>query len=119
MKLHLACLASLVVAATFTAENANAQHYFVPPPGTYVGPLPFGGGFAPDMCGPGFYCTNGCTYYGPSYNVYPPFPPFQGILPPMNNHGFPVNPFTRSPRDFFMWSDAQKSLHTREVRPPF
>jgi hypothetical protein len=40
-------------------------------------------GYAPDACGPGFYtvCPNGIAF-GPNYCVYPPFPPFNGILPP-------------------------------------
>ena len=54
------------------------------------------------MCGPYFYCTNGYTWYGPSYNVYPPFPPVGGV-PPNIQCGMPYNPFVRSPRDFFMY----------------
>jgi hypothetical protein len=30
---------------------------------------------------------------------------------------FPTHPYARSPRDFFMWTEAQEELHTRE-RPP-
>ena len=62
---------------------------------------------APDMCGPGF-CIPNCYggYYYPSYNVTPPFPPFQGVLPiPAGAAGharFPSHPYVRSPRDFFM-----------------
>ena len=77
---------------------------------------------APDMCGPGYYCVNNCgLIYGPNHCVYPPFPPFQGMLPgpkpPPGAGGpggcvvgpggiiypaFPSHPFARSPRDFFM-----------------
>ncbi|MCS6852693.1 MAG: hypothetical protein NZ700_16170 [Gemmataceae bacterium] len=63
---------------------------------------------APDVCsGLGHYWTHplGQTY-GPSYNLVPPWPPFNGLLPipkpccgPM---GFPTHPFARGPRDFFM-----------------
>jgi hypothetical protein len=28
-------------------------------------------------------------------------------------------PWYRGPRDFFMWSEAQKEILTRETRPPF
>jgi len=37
---------------------------------------------APDLCGPGWYCSNPCgMVYGPNYCIYPPFPPFNGLLP--------------------------------------
>ncbi len=61
---------------------------------------------APDACGPGFYATNCCgCLYGPNYCLRPPFPPFNGMLPPPNNNGpaFPTHPFARGPRDFFMY----------------
>jgi hypothetical protein len=29
---------------------------------------------------------------------------------------FPTHPYARSPRDFFMWSEAQQDLHTRQWR---
>src|SRR5262249_49514690 len=37
---------------------------------------------APDACGPGWYtvCPDG-TAFGPNYSVYPPWPPFNGMLP--------------------------------------
>jgi hypothetical protein len=56
--------------------------------------------------------------YGPNYDLRPPFPPFNGLLPP--NPGaagagagagagnvfttpvFPTHPYARSPRDYFM-----------------
>jgi hypothetical protein len=92
------------------------------------------------MCGGYFYCTNGCQWYGPSYCVRPPFEPFNGLRPcppptpmqlaaqqgytmpgyaPAPNVALPINPWTRSPRDFFMWGEAQQERHTREIRPPF
>jgi hypothetical protein len=81
---------------------------------------------APDACGPGNYGTNwNGLYYGPNYCVYPPFPPYNGMLPGpcpgspaaaaaagvgsgclpgMNGPvTFPTHPFARSPRDFFMY----------------
>jgi hypothetical protein len=156
MKRFLLGLAGLA-ALGLTASTANAQHYSGPPPSyytpqpypNYYGGYPPGPRIAPDMCGPYFYCTNGCTWYGPSYCVRPPFEPFNGIRPGMpgpplpknmpppptpyqfaaQNHGgapmgpgqavMPYNPWTRSPRDFFMWNEAQQELHTREARPPF
>ena len=48
-------------------------------------------------------------WYGPYYNYYPPFAPFQGmvVVPARPNCGaggaFPSHQWARSPRDFFMW----------------
>lgn len=66
---------------------------------------------APDACGPGFYCVNACgTVYGPNHCVYPPFPPFQGMVfgPPCSPL-FPTHPFARSPRDYFMIGEGSTS----------
>lgn len=59
---------------------------------------------APDACGPGYFCTNGCGMnYGPNYCLTPGFPPFNGARPPMKKPpGMPMHPFARSPRDYFM-----------------
>jgi hypothetical protein len=83
---------------------------------------------APDACGPGYYDVNPWFQpYGPNYNVYPPFAPFQGMIfprqasyrpgagggagngngvggPPIQatHPGFVTHPYARSPRDFFM-----------------
>lgn len=130
MKASLAGLATFAALA-LSAHSASAQYapntYGYPPPPRY----------APDMCWGGIYTYNGCQWYGPGYNVYPPFQPFQGILPgkqypglpcppgcaPQNNGpgnvALPVNPWTRSPRDFFMWGEAQQERMTRENRPAF
>jgi hypothetical protein len=62
---------------------------------------------APDM-----YTCNGCCCAPPSYGmvcapgccVYPCFPPFQGVLPILDNR-VPNHPYARSPRDFFMYED--------------
>jgi hypothetical protein len=141
-----------LLALGLAASGAHAQ-YYVTPAGYYTpSPYPYYGGYppgprvAPDMCGGYFYCTDGCTWYGPSYCVRPPFEPFNGIRPGLggglpNNMpppptpaqfaaqkfgpagvgpgqvALPVNPWTRSPRDFFMWTEAQQSLNTREARP--
>jgi hypothetical protein len=143
MKLHLACLGA-AAALGLSATAAPAQYY--PPP---QGPYPYYQPYqylrvAPDMCGGYFYCMNQCgTWYGPSYCVYPPFAPFNGLLPGKapppgmppfptpyqfacqqgnggpGNVALPVNPWTRSPRDYFMWNEAQQERHTRETRPPF
>jgi hypothetical protein len=64
----------------------------------------------PSACGPGgFYNTGRCGgVYGPNYNLYPPFPPFQGVQPSSScgqqQQGMQFNshPYARSPRDFFM-----------------
>jgi hypothetical protein len=31
----------------------------------------------------------------------------------------PYNPWTRSPRDYFMWTEAQQEVLTRQQRPAF
>jgi hypothetical protein len=61
---------------------------------------------AADACGPGFiyYNYNGAPY-GPNYSIRPPWPPFNGMLPPSdwgNNGAFGNHPYARSPRDYFM-----------------
>jgi hypothetical protein len=66
---------------------------------------------APDACGPGFYCTNYCgCVYGPNYYVRPPWEPFNGFRPCLQQDqqqapGYGIHPFARSPRDFFMLGD--------------
>jgi len=91
----------------FAASSAKAQCIVIP-----AAP-------APDMCGPGYYAQNCCgAWYGPNYCVYPPFPPFNGMIwapkpaPGMPGYGgmqgyggtpgFPTHPYARGPRDFFM-----------------
>ena len=87
----------VLLAGLIAASAAQAQNCYYPVPQ------------APDMRGGGFYCQNYCgAWYGPNYCVYPPFAPFQGMVPgppPGNGMGgqFPSHPFARSPRDFFMW----------------
>jgi hypothetical protein len=109
---------SAVVAGALASGTAPAQYYYPAP--VYYSGYPT----APDMCGPYFYCTNGCTWYGPSYNVYPPFPPVGGIMPGGGQGagqmcGQIYHPWARSPRDYFMWTEAQRERITRETRPPF
>lgn len=100
--------------------------------GCYYPPIPQ----APDMCNPGYYWTSGCGMtYGPSHCVYPPYPPFQGMVPCPTPRGgapgmpgmpgaarapglagpgampsptFPTHPYARSPRDFFMYYDKDE-----------
>ena len=93
------CSAALLAVA-LSASSASAQYPCLAPPQ------------APDACGPGYYCTNACGMrYGPGYCLYPPFPPFQGMVPgppPKGAPGspmFPTHPYARSPRDFFMYFD--------------
>jgi hypothetical protein len=86
-------------------------------------PLPY----APDACGPGSYGTNPYgTAYGPNYYVQPGFPPVGGVPPPPLNLGncmqpaiavFPSHPYARGPRDYFMWTEAERERITRERRP--
>jgi hypothetical protein len=91
---------------------------------------------APDACGPGYYFYD-CygTQFGPTHNVYPCFQPYQGALPqfrpaivngkpylPSPQAGppnFATHPYARSPRDFFMWAEAQRDRATREQLPRF
>lgn len=115
-----------VLCATGLAAEARAQCYGCSP--ALQRPLLQ----APDACGPGFYYIDRCgTIYGPNYCLYPPYPPFQGWVRPcppgpgglgmpgqMGTPSFPSHPHARSPRDFFMWTEAQAERHTRERRLP-
>jgi hypothetical protein len=72
---------------------------------------------APDAQGPGYYAQNWCgAWYGPNHCVYPPYPPFNGMVPAPQGSAngmaqagmygqarFPSHPFARGPRDFFMY----------------
>jgi hypothetical protein len=122
-------LGVLVCAGLFAAP-AGAQ--YVSP--VFCRPLPH----APDATGPGFWCwcPDG-SYLGPIHCLRPPFPPYNGPAAPFPGQGaqgaqggfggsgqggrpaFPSHPYARSPRDFFMWSEAQQDRHTRERRPVF
>jgi hypothetical protein len=117
------------------AAPAAAQYPAFAPKQCYPPP-------APDGCGPGYFYYNwDGTLYGPSHCVRPPWEPYNGPRPcptpvvgpngkpmipaapaPGGPHGppnFPSHPFARSPRDFFMWSEAQRELYTREQLPRF
>ena len=60
----------LVLGTFVAASHAQAQCYFPPIPQ------------APDARGCGYYEPNYYgQWYGPNYCVYPPFPPFQGMVP--------------------------------------
>lgn len=107
----------LVVALAAPAASAQCYVPYIPK--------------APDACGPGNFGPNwNGLYYGPNYCVYPPFPPYNGMLPgpsgaagaagaaggafgaPGVGYGtlpgvngpvtFPTHPFARGPRDYFM-----------------
>jgi hypothetical protein len=130
--------AALALALVLSASAAQAQSYYPPQP-TYPCNQCQYVRVAPDMCGGYFYCTDGCTWYGPSYCVYPPFPPVSGIVPGPTDCpkgpvptpyqfqqqqqqagvALPYNPYMRSPRDFFMWTEAQQETITRQRRPAF
>jgi hypothetical protein len=135
MKTSLPTLGAVALALLGCTHSAAQAQYYNGPQAPYPYQQPCGVmRVAPDMCGGYFYCTNGCTWYGPSYNVYPPFPPFNGMLPkPPPTPGqfcqqqqqqqagvaLPYNPWTRSPRDYFMWTEAQQEVLTRQQRPAF
>jgi len=99
MKATLPWLCAMFVAVAATSlVQADSPYYYYPR-------VPQ----APDACGTGYFCSNACgMVYGPNYCVRPPFPPFNGIRPCMSElqqnqvPGFPVRPFVRSPRDYFM-----------------
>lgn len=129
MKQHV--LAGVVVSLALCAGRAqSAQPYR----GCYYPPIPQ----APDMCNPGYYWTSICGLtYGPAHCPYPPFPPFQGMVPgppPCCRPGargtygarggaypggpaaaplFPTHPYARSPRDFFMYYDKDEPSYVR------
>jgi hypothetical protein len=68
MRSVLVLLASLLSLSLLASPVSAQRCYIMPPP-------------APDMCGPGFYCTNQCgMVYGPNYCVRPCFQPFQGMM---------------------------------------
>ncbi len=98
MKATLSCLAALVLAAAVASTSHAGQP-------NYYNPFP---GYAPDMCAPGFICTNSCGWYGQYWYVRPAGEPFNGFRPDLSAQqnagpmGFPVHPFARSPRDYFM-----------------
>lgn len=75
MKATIPVLGALLVAA----GTASGQSYYQ----TAVSKVPILP--APDMCNSGFITTwpDGSFFY-PCYNVYPPFEPFNGILPDKN-----------------------------------
>jgi hypothetical protein len=102
MRSILLTLAVLLV-ATAIASPAHA----VPPgyPDCCFVPKPQ----APDaVCGcPSWYRNAYGGVYGPMYNVYPPFMPWNGLLP-APSHGYPTQPYTRSPRDYFMYEDMSR-----------
>jgi hypothetical protein len=89
----------------------------LPPPGFSPGlPAP---GAAPPLPAPGY----APVLPSPGYPGYapPPVPlPTPGYEPPpaqCKPAGFPVHPFVRSPRDFFMWSDVMEDRLVRSQRP--
>jgi hypothetical protein len=103
MKATFAGLAALLALAVFTPAS-HAQYCRPFYPGCYA-PIPQ----APDFCGAGYYGANGYGQsYGPYSGVYPPFPPFNGMVfgPCGNGNGatslIPTHPFARGPRDYFM-----------------
>ena len=89
-----------------------------PPPPGYTGGLPPPGfspglpapGYAPSLPAPGYP-----GYAPPPVNLPTPgYEPAPGAPKPAT---FPVHPFARSPRDFFMWSDVLEDRLVRSQRP--
>jgi hypothetical protein len=111
MKPTAACLATLL-GLTLAPTIAIAQYYYPAQPS-----------YSFTTC-PGAYVAyaNSPDWYPPSYNVNPPFPPYSGIPPwAMQNQSCAPNNanWMRSPRDFFMWTEAQRQTITRAPRAPF
>ncbi len=96
-----------VLIAALAASTANAQNFGRCAPQ------------APDCCGRGYYAPNWYGQsYGPNYNLYPGYGPYNGpvvyprfTIQPNGKFGcsgvapppsFPTHPYARSPRDFFM-----------------
>jgi len=103
MRATLNCLGAMLLAAV-AASPASAG----PPGPPYCYPL--NPGCAPDFCCQGTYPGNPWNgYHGPVSNVYPSFPPWQGLLPAPQpgGGGFPTHPYCRSPRDFFMYETRE------------
>lgn len=108
MRRSLSCLGAVIVLAG-AASLAHAQY-----PGGYpCCPPPQ----APDACGHGYYNTGPYGMaYGPNYWVTPPFLPFNGLLPNPGFQGnggqaappaFPMHPYYRGPRDYFMYEEPR------------
>ncbi|MFN4258739.1 MAG: hypothetical protein ACK4RK_05545 [Gemmataceae bacterium] len=98
------------LAALLLSFSASQGH-----PGACCPPHALGPGWpcpyqVPNTFGPGTFCSSPQGMrYGPNYNLVPPFPPFNGLLPvpapPRQGcvpKVFPTHPYARSPRDFFM-----------------
>ena len=110
MKATLLGLSALLVAALASSKS----HAQLPCPscssqGTHY--MPYSAGYAPNFYGAPSYganCCGGIPAYGAGYGGMPP-QPFGGVRPPAaipsccsKIMAFPVNPYTRSPRDYFM-----------------
>jgi len=94
MKATVSCLGAFLVALALSGTARAGDPFYPCYPRV-----------APDACGPGFICSNYCGCpYGPNYCLRPPWQPFNGIRPNLNNNGpmFGTHPYARSPRDFFM-----------------
>ncbi len=64
-----------LLALALAVSPSTAQQQYCPPRPIYVPQ-------APNACGPGFYSYNEYgALYGPNYALYPPFHPFQGMIP--------------------------------------
>jgi len=125
-------IAPLLFAILVLAAVQRPAHADEPRPG----PSSPAAKVVPNACFPGYY--NGNVYGGYGFSNWPVLPPApyngaifarqatyfpgsgaQGNNGPAAFPGFPSHPYARSPRDFFMWSEAQEDLHTRERRPGF
>jgi hypothetical protein len=101
--------------------------YTPPPPmvayGTAYAPPPWANGHAQP---PGWHTSNRIYYCGPppiQIGAPPPhvmqqiMPELYAPPPPPDNPTFPTHRYVRSPRDFFMWSEALEDQTRRERRP--
>jgi len=104
MKATLASLAALVLTgAAASLVHADPSPYYLP---SYPSP-------GPTMSGPACFGGNyGGQVYGPYYSINPPWAPWNGFRPCLNDQGqgqsgngvagFNMHPFAHSPRDYFM-----------------
>jgi hypothetical protein len=102
------------------------HYYLMPPCPPFNGVLPARGGQGSAPQGmPGSHGPYGAVQpFGPM-QAFQPFGQFQAMTPmgapphgpPLGGGAYPVHPFTRSPRDFFMWGDMMEEERARGNRP--
>ena len=141
MRMTARWIAALLCAG-LSGSFAHAQYYPPVPPPCVPAPDACGPGFytfCPDgtYLGPNYCLRPPWEPFNGMRPTKPGGPPMAGIpgqyglaggpkLPKIPGMGgpaqlpmvvFPTHPYAHGPRDYFMWTEAQEELHTRE-RPP-